>query len=328
MELKVSFNLPVSNFQIELNAKLLLCGSCFAENIGEKFLQNKFEALVNPLGISFNPLSLHKQLIRIAKNKLIDENELKEKDDVFYHWDFHSDFCMYDKTEMAKFINSKILEAHQFILNANVLIVSYGTSFYYELIESKLVVNNCHKFPGYLFQKKLGSIQDFTSSFNESYELLQAINPDLKIILTISPVKHYRDGIIENTHSKALLNCFVQEILSSNEDIKYFPSFEIMNEELRDYRFYKENFTHPTTQSIEYIWQRFLETYLSGESKNFITDFQKLKNNLSHKILFKGSNSHKFFMQKALNTLDSFKLKYLEKDFKQEEEYFKQNNLF
>jgi hypothetical protein len=185
---------------------------------------------------------------------------------------------------MIENINLKITSAHEFLKQTNHLIISYGTSYFYELVNNKKIVNNCHQFPNNYFTKQIGNSNLFKDSFLDLQEILLKINPALAITFTLSPIKHYRDGVIENNLSKSILTCFIHDSISKTKNVEYFPSYEIINDELRDYRFYKDNFTHPSDLAIEIIWEKFKEKNIGERSKEFINNFQTVKKLKTHKI--------------------------------------------
>jgi len=322
MKLKINFDFHPSKNPIEIEDNIMLLGSCFTNNIGEKLLENKFNVSINPLGISFNPLSLHEQIHRIADKKLIDSSEITERFGVFYHWNFHSDFCETNKATMIENINSKITSAHEFLKQTNHLIISYGTSYFYELVNNKKIVNNCHQFPNNYFTKQIGNSNLFKDSFLDLQEILLKINLALAITFTLSPIKHYRDGVIENNLSKSILTCFIHDSISKTKNVEYFPSYEILNDELRDYRFYKDNFTHPSDLAIEIIWEKFKEKNIGERSKEFINNFQTVKKLKTHKIKQTENELYKQFILKGLEELKSLSQKYPTINFASEYEYF------
>ncbi|MFN5629127.1 MAG: GSCFA domain-containing protein [Bacteroidota bacterium] len=322
MKLKINFDFHPSKKPIELEDNIMLFGSCFTNNIGEKLLENKFNVSINPLGISFNPLSLHEQINRIAQQKFIDISELTERFGVFYHWNFHSDFCEPNRTRMIENINSKIISSHEFLKKTNHVIISYGTSYFYELVNNKKIVNNCHQFPNNYFTKQIGNSNLFKDSFLNLQKMLLKINPELVITLTLSPIKHYRDGVIENNLSKSILTCFIHDSMSKTKNVGYFPSYEIINDELRDYRFYKDNFTHPSDLAIEVIWEKFKEKNIGERGKDFITNFETIKKLKTHKIKHPGNELHKQFILKGIEELNSLSQKYPTINFASEYDYF------
>jgi hypothetical protein len=323
MKLKTELDIPASKNPIELEDKVVLLGSCFTDNIGEKLSSNKFNVSINPLGISFNPLSLHNQLKRILANKLIEKDELIEKDGIYYHWDFHSDFCNTNKNKMLEEINSKISESYEFYKNSKHLIITYGTSYFYRNLNTNRVVNNCHQFPNHIFEKQIGNTKLFSDSFLDVYNTLIIQNPEINITLTLSPIKHYRDGIIENNLSKSVLTCFIHAVIAAAKNTEYFPSYEIVNDELRDYRFYKENLTHPNDLAIEIIWEKFLETKIGENSKEFIRSYQTLVKLKTHRIRQLGTIAHQQFIDKGLEKINLLSKKYPAINFTSELEYFR-----
>jgi len=290
-----------SNFPINYHSKIVSLGSCFAVNMAEKLDYFKFQNTTNPFGILFHPLALEK-LIRIS----LDEKQFGESD-IFFHnerwhcFDAHSDLSDSNKTQLLQNLNVKSVQIKNAVANASHLIFTLGTAWVYRNNESQEVVANCHKVPQKQFKKELLSIQTIQQSLSNSIELLRLANPEIQIIFTISPVRHIKDGFVENQWSKANLISALQEIVHRSQNsgtVHYFPSYEIMMDELRDYRFYAEDMIHPNQTAIDYIWKRFSETWISESSIPVMEQIESIQKSLQHRPFNPDSESHKIFLSK------------------------------
>lgn len=276
--------------RISIRKPLLVMGSCFAENIGAILQEQLFDVKINPFGIVYNPLSIAEQLNRIIQNKQFTANELFKNDDLFFSWQHHGSFAGIEKKEVLLNINSTIDKAHQQLIHAEWLIITLGSAFYYALPDGQ-IVSNCHKMPANSFVKKMAHLPQIIDGFQESIALLQKINPSLKILFNVSPVRYVRDGLTENTISKSILHLAIHEIIAKNDNCFYFPSYEIVIDELRDYRFYKADMVHPNEMAIAYIYEKFAATLFDDETKIVVKEVQQFNAFSNHKILNKSGEA-------------------------------------
>ncbi len=299
----MQFTTPIpiekSNHQIDYNSKIVSLGSCFAVNIGEKFEHYKFQNSINPFGILFHPLALEKII-----SKVILKDEFSEED-IFFHnerwhsFDVHSDLSASDKALFLKTLNSNLEKLHSDLLESSHVIITLGTSWVYRNLKSDEVVANCHKVPQKAFKKELLSVGDIKISLEKIIDTISSINKKTKIIFTISPVRHIKDGFVENQWSKANLISALQEIKNQkSEIINYFPSYEIMMDELRDYRFYAEDMIHPNQTAIDYIWKRFSETWISEQASATLQEIENIQKGLNHRPFNEKSEQHLLFLDK------------------------------
>lgn len=294
---------PIKKYEnpIGYNSELLLMGSCFAENIGDKFEYFKFKNTVNPFGIIFNPVSIMKLVERVVyKNFFKDE-------DVFFHNDFwrcfevHSELSNPKKDDLLKQLNDLIESTHQQIIKATHFQITYGTSWVYRYKTSNEIVANCHKVPQKEFEKELLSVENIQNSIQKTIQLVHEINPKCQFIFTVSPVRHIKDGFVENQQSKAHLITALHKVISHHSSTSYFPSYEVMMDELRDYRFYAEDMLHPNQVAIDYIWVKFFENFVSEAVFKTMQEICDIQKALHHKPFNPDSESH----QKFLNNLES-----------------------
>ena len=275
-------DIPESEWKMKTGAKVLLVGSCFADEIGEKMVRGGFEAMVNPFGTLYNPASIAASLLRSISEKeySADSAELiqSESDGMWHSWMHHSSFSSLDVATLVERINGTTHCVADFLREADVLIVTMGTAIIYRLKETGMLVANCHKQLDSLFVRERLNSYDIVDQWEMLLQLLESVNPKLKVIFTVSPIRHKRDGYHVNQVSKGILLQGVDEIVngkSSNSQCFYFPSYEIMMDELRDYRFYADDMIHPSEKAVEYIWQRFQDTYFDNKTKDAVAKATK-----------------------------------------------------
>ncbi|OXA77114.1 GSCFA family protein [Flavobacterium aquidurense] len=310
MQFRTQIPLSKSNNPIDYNSKVLSFGSCFAENMAEKFDYFKFQNEANPFGIIFNPVSIAKLMERTVQ-----EREFTEKD-VFFHnerwhsFEVHSDLSNSDRQELLETLNKAISETHKQLKEASHIIITYGTAWIYRNLESDEIVANCHKVPQKQFSKELLPVDVIQKSIQNTIDLIQTLNPDINFIFTISPVRHIKDGFAENQLSKSHLFTSLHQVLKIyNLQFtihNYFPSYEIMMDELRDYRFYAEDMLHPNQVAIDFIWHKFSENYISEESISLMREVDEIQKSLRHRSFNPESEQHQKFLanlQQKINVL-------------------------
>lgn len=289
MELTTKIPIPKADFEIEAGAKVLLLGSCFADEVGEKMVRGGFDALVNPFGTLYNPASIAASLLRSISEReyMADGAELvhDEVQGVWHSWMHHSRFSSANKEELLQRLNATMMQVSDFLRKADVLIITLGTAIIYRMKETGMLVANCHKQPDALFDRQRLSACDITDQWQTLLQSLESINPKMKIIFTVSPIRHKRDGMHVNQISKGILLQAVDELVGHH--INYFPAYEIMLDELRDYRFYADDMIHPSPLAVEYIWQRFQDTYFSNKTKDSVAKATKDFARSQHRTIVK-----------------------------------------
>lgn len=252
-----------------MQSRVFFCGSCFTENMGRRMENLGFKTFINPYGILYDPLSIARSLNRIENGTVYLEKDLVLHHATYHSLDHHGSFHGENAAALLEKIQAANNAAKIFIQEADIAVLTYGTSFYYSHTESAQSVGNCHKLPNSAFTKHLLPSQELHAAISQAVNSLRAMNPNIRILFTVSPVKHLRDGIEANAVSKAKLLSVIQEFLSADSTglMDYFPAFEIMQEELRDHRFYESDLAHPTAWSLEYIWQRFVESRFNDRAK-------------------------------------------------------------
>ena len=321
MELMTRIDIPASEWKMETGAKVLLVGSCFADEVGQRFVRGGFEAMVNPFGTLYNPASIAVNLLRALSEKEVElprssiipsvgasistwgtpvdrcgarrltgvgHTVFEDAEGRWHSWLHHSSFSSTDVATVVERINSTTHRVADFLRGADVLIVTLGTAIIYRLKETGMLVANCHKQPDNLFVRERLNAYDIVDQWQMLLQLLESVNPNLKVIFTVSPIRHKRDGYHVNQISKGILLQAVDEIVNGqlpNSKCGYFPSYEIMMDELRDYRFYADDMIHPSTQAVEYIWQRFQDTYFDNKTKDVVAKATKEWRQSLHRII-------------------------------------------
>jgi hypothetical protein len=306
---RTEFNTRLHKTTIPLSSKIITIGSCFAYGIGNRLLLNKFDTLVNPFGTTYNPISIHK-LIRMAIHNQPSPGEMYLfNQEVFSNYDFHSSFSALNRSELETNINNVIGTVHHALRKSTTLFLTYGTSWVYERKDIEEVVSNCHKQPADLFNKTLLDTHTIEQSFGKMYQELRAFNPDLRIILTLSPVRHLKDTLELNSVSKSMLRVACHAITRLHADVDYFPAYEIMMDDLRDYRFYASDMIHPSIDAENYIWEKFRKSYFSKETIAVLNEWQEVKRMMDHKPFHPESASHQEFLKDIRAKLEALHLK-------------------
>ncbi len=296
---------------IDYNSKILLLGSCFSENIGDKLNYFKFQTNQNPFGILFHPKAIENLVTNAINKKKYLPEDLIFQNERWHCFDAHSSLSSADKNELLANLNSAITATNKKLKEATHVIITLGTSWVYRFIETDAIVANCHKIPQKKFLKKLLSVDEITKSLKTTIALLKSVNKNVHILFTISPVRHLKDGFTENMQSKSHLITAIHSVINANNS-SYFPSYEIMMDELRDYRFYAQDMMHPNKTAINYIWERFMETQISDSSKLTMQEIETIQKGISHRPFNKNSEQHQRFLKnlevkkEKINSLFSF----------------------
>ena len=270
---------------ISLNSRIVTLGSCFAEVMGQRLANYKLTVLNNPFGTIFNPVSLAKLLTLALNGTLPDENRYVEHAGIWYHYDFHSSLWASSQDALRDTLKSCLVQTADAIRQADFLLLTLGTAVVYRHIETGKVVANCHKMPGTLFEKYLYQIDHLRDDMTRLMKTLHKANPKLKVLLTISPVRHTRDTLPLNSVSKATLRVLAHELTVWNNWIMYFPAFELMMDDLRDYRFYEADMIHPNAQAHDYIFGKFADSAFTPELRTFVAEWTQIRKSLAHRPL-------------------------------------------
>ena len=304
MHLRTELTIPPSNWKIAQDTRILTLGSCFAEVMGRQLHEAKLSVLNNPFGTIFNPVSIANLLEQSIDNQTIDENLFVNNQDVWFHYDVHSSFWGSTHEDCQSALQTQIIAVHGFLKTANLLIITLGTAFAYRHLATGKIVANCHKMPAHLFEKQLLTVSEIVESFQKLHEKLKIQRPKLKTILTVSPVRHTRDTLPLNQVSKATLRLACHELSQSLPNCGYFPSYEIMLDDLRDYRFYKPDLIHPNEIAEAHIFSQFAGSYFDNNLQLFVAEWGKIKQSLAHKPLQTGTAAHRLFLENVLKKLE------------------------
>lgn len=291
----LQLNIAPLSKQIDHHSKLLLTGSCFAEHISDKLLQHKFNVLSNPHGILYNPFSIADSLQSYVKGRDYQDKHLFQLNEIWNSWEHHTRFSHIDKQQALQQINDSQQQAANFIRSATHIIISLGTAYYYTLIELNKIVSNNHKAPSQWFDKKLVTVQEIVDKFTLVIKSILEINSDVQILFTVSPVRHIRDGIVENNRSKARLLDAVHELCTLHEYASYFPSYELVTDVLRDYRYYNADMVHPNAQAIDYVWERFTAAAMSDDTRQLMKQLNEIVIAGLHRPRFPQTEAHQKF---------------------------------
>ena len=311
--------------KIDHSQPILSLGSCFADNIAKRLQRAKFDTTAAPTGILFNPESIARAIERFDraredKGSLPTIKELHQANGVWYNYDFHSSLSHIDADVALAQMSDAVMRGAEALAEAKVVIITFGTAFVYRLNDSGEVVANCHKQPQRLFTREMLSAEDIAQRYNA---LLQGPLADKRVIFTLSPVRHLGDGLEQNSLSKATLRVAIAEIVAKNNNADYFPSYEIMMDELRDYRFYADDMAHPSALAVEYIWERFSQTALSCATLDAIKRIEHIMAAAEHRPFNPESDAHRAFCRKMLAECELLQRELPGVCLDSEKEYFK-----
>ena len=304
--MKFRTEIEVSSSKVRFNpgCRVVTIGSCLSVDIGNKFLENKFDASANPLGTVYNPISIHNQLLISIRNEKPEVSKYIQRNGTWFHYDFHSDWFGESKEELEEKLTLQLQDIHCKLKNCEFLIITYGTSWVFEETDLKSVVANCHKIPQSRFSKYIVTQKKILESFATLHQELQKINPGINIILTVSPVRHVKDTPELNSVSKSILRLACHTLSEQYDNVHYFPSYEIMIDDLRDYRFYAKDLIHPSEVAVDYIWEKFCDAYMSDEAKDFLKVWSKLRAAINHRPFHLESLAHQQFLKETLSKLE------------------------
>lgn len=308
--------MKVNTFRTEINCPpahpiglkdcILTVGSCFADEFGLWLLNNKFNVLVNPFGTRYNPISIHKNILGSIATAL-DSRLFIEHHGLWHHLDYHSQWSGPNKDDLSMSIKRDQQRVKDYFQKADVLVITYGTAWVYHHIGLDSLVSNCHKLPGGDFEKRLLSVEEITQSFDTVYSEVKNIRPDIRIILTVSPVRHIKDTLVLNSASKATLRLACHALSNTYQPVEYFPSYEIMMDDLRDYRFYDRDKIHPSEEALEYISHKFSDQYFDHDTKSFIEKWNTIRQAMEHRPYHPHSLAHQHFLKELLCKLEEMK---------------------
>lgn len=324
MELYTRILLPKARFSFSYEDRVVMMGSCFAENIGRKLEENKFSVDINPFGTLYNPASVAEGLRMLLRPEYFTPGDLFQHEGIYHSFTHHSRFSAPSEEECLGHINSRLSESSDFLRKATRLVITLGTAFVYRLKSDGRIVSNCHKLPEKMFDRQLLTVGEIVAEWKGLLLSLWEQNPELKILFTVSPIRHWKDGAHGNQLSKATLLLAI-DVLQKEfpEHTAYFPAYEIMMDELREYRFYADDMLHPSTTAIEYIWERFTGSMLSPDSLSILKEWKDIQKAINHKPFQPESEAYKRFISQTLLKMERLNEKFPYFDMTNEVEMIK-----
>ncbi len=320
IQLQTKVKIPNPGFKLGINTTFCSLGSCFADHLYNFFFNTKFQINHNPYGITYNPVSISKTVLNSLNNYEYSHGDLIHHEDLYHSMDHHGKFSGPNSEHLIGEIQHNQDQFQANLRIADVLIITLGTANVFKMKPKYEIVNNCHKLPADKFLRERLTIQQITTNLTRAFQKVWDLNPSLQIVLSISPVRHIRDGLVENQKSKATLLLAVDELLSAFSKVSYFPAYEICLDELRDYRFYQEDMVHPTKQTVNYIIESFILSHFEMEAIAFLKEIGSLKKSIEHRPLHPNRTSHQQFLQKILDKIQHLEDQYPSKDFDEEKQ--------
>lgn len=323
MNFRTEINLEKSSSLMNHSDNILTIGSCFAENIAEYFKANRFNILGNPFGVLYNPISIYNALkFAIGKKEFVESDLVFHQCEwhSFYH---HSAFSSHKKGKILEAINNGIIETHQFLKSTDTLIITFGTSYVYKYTANGIIVSNCHKIPQKEFEHSRLNIYETTKAILRIIEMVEIFNPKIKILLTVSPVRHWKNGAHNNQLSKANLLLAINEVIKRKNNCSYFPSYEIVLDDLRDYRFFNSDLLHPNKMATDYVWEKFSNSICSEECLETMNEISKIVAARNHRIRNVSSEVNQKFLHVMITKINLLKNKYPHLNLNEDLNYFK-----
>ncbi len=309
-----------SSKKIGYNTPCLWMGSCFTENIGSRLMELKLPCQVNPFGVLYNPESIRNSLLILAEKRLFTAGDLNYGNDLWYSFYHHSSYSHTDRDQCLEKINKSIENGASLLKNASFLFITFGTARAYRLREKDMVVSNNHKLPHSMFSQFLMTVDEITGSYKELIEMLKGLNPNLQIVFTLSPVRHWKDGATGNQVSKSTLMLAIAGLAESFDNVAYFPAYEIIMDELRDYRFYDEDMIHIGKQGVDYIWKRFSGSFISLSAMPVINEITGINQGIMHRPFNPSTEKHRKFLHGLLERIHAVERSVPAADFSQEKQ--------
>jgi hypothetical protein len=320
MEFQLPIDLPALSNRLTYRDDILLIGSCFTEHIGNKLQELKFNVLQNPNGILFDPQSVAASLVSYIDNRQYDNDDLFYLNELWQSWQHHSIFSDTSKEQCLQQINKSQNEAHAFLKKASCIIITLGSSFSYRLTDTAISalqkpvsgepVANCHRAPAQWFRKHLMSIDEINAALDNCLHRLFHFNPSARIIFTVSPVRHIRDGVIENNRSKARLIEVVHHLVNKFDRLHYFPAYELVIDVLRDYRFYDIDMVHPNYPATEFVLEKFIQSCIDEPSQKIMDEVKKIVMARKHRAFQPNTQAHKQFLSAQLEKANDLQKRY------------------
>jgi hypothetical protein len=311
MQFRTAVDIPASDIRIDHSTRMMLFGSCFSENMGRMLLQSKFGVDANPFGILYNPLSISAAMRRLLTATPFSEADLVFDGEMYHSLMHHGHFSASDKDVCLQNISERFGRAAENMGRTDLFLVTFGSAWAYKWKENGVIAGNCHKFPADSFLRFRLSVDEITEEWGRLITALMAARPDVRLLFTVSPVRHWKEGAHENQVSKSVLLLAIDNLQHLfPENVRYFPAYEVMMDELRDYRFYDEDMMHPSSFATEYIWQLFGNTFFSAATGKINEEWLRIRKAMEHRPLRAGTEAHDAFVRDTLRKLERFAENY------------------
>ncbi|HEX5624745.1 MAG TPA: GSCFA domain-containing protein [Saprospiraceae bacterium] len=307
-------------FRIHHDQALYACGSCFANTLADQLARLKFQLIRHPFGIAFNPLVMAGQLERMLSRKTYSESELILQDGLYHSLDHHGSYSHPDPAVTLDHIGMQLEQGYIGLSGASVLVITLGSAHYYRLKRDGRIAANCHKIPQNEFQKSRATVEDMTIALRNAFQSLRTLNPQIRILMSVSPVRYLRDGFEENARSKAALLLTIDQLQSELDYVHYFPAYEIFMDDLRDYRYTAEDLVHPSPAAVEYIWKYFERAYFEEDTQTCVNMIRGLQQLLHHRIMHPGSEAFKLYLASLNQRLQEIQKAFPKLDVQEEAE--------
>lgn len=322
MKFRTEIKPEKSVFRINYETSLFFTGSCFSEEIGSYLKRSKFDIIINPFGVLYNPVSVANSLTQIIEARKLTVDELHEYNGSYFSFSHDTSFSSASSAKTLEIINSAIDLAERKLKKANYLFVTFGTARTFRLKSSGETVSNCHKLPAAEFIRELIEVDDIVKLWEDTICRIRTYNKDINIIFTVSPVRHWKDGAHGNQLSKSVLFVAIEKLLSSDKKLSYFPSYELVMDDLRDYRYYNRDLLHPSPEAVQYIWEYFSEKYLNRETLSIYSEIDKIISGREHRISRENRKETRLFKENMLSRIESLSSRFPGINLTEEKEYF------
>jgi hypothetical protein len=323
MDFRTTFNIEPSSLKITHDDHVMFIGSCFASSIGNKLNDGRIPVMINPAGTVYNPASVATTLKSALTLKTYTSDDLHNYQGTWLSFDHYTDFSSDDSDRVLDAINCRSQLANSFLLKTKFLFITFGTARVYRFKKSGKIVSNCHKIQSVEFTREMLSVSEITGLWNNLLDELKSAYPDLKVVFSVSPVRHMKDGAHGNQVSKSTLLLAVEELLNHKSSPGYFPAYEIMIDDLRDYRFYDNDMLHPSSAAVEYIWEAFSRCYLNKNTLDIWNEINGISKALSHRISSGSDSQHRKFAETMIKRIDEVSRKVPSVNLESERDYFK-----
>ncbi len=305
MQFRTEIPLQPAPFQLDHQKKILSLGSCFAERIGQRLADGKFDILSNPLGIFYHPLALSKLLRMALGLESAPDIRFAEHLNLWHSFDLHGSFREREESVLRSSIDKELANLKAHLAKTDSLLLTLGTAWVYETLSEGKMVANCHKYPAAYFQKRLLSVEEVVLDYTRLLAELKNLRPKLNVILTVSPVRHQRDTLVLNSVSKSVLRLSAHQLSEQFEQVYYYPAFELLMDDLRDYRYYANDLLHPNEQGEQYVWEHFGASFFSDKTQALLKRWEKLRQGLSHRPFQTEGEAYRKFLENLLLKLES-----------------------